>query len=47
MIHVKTSKQPVVFKIPNDDKRLALLMPIKLSDVRPPAAGSGDGGTDE
>ncbi len=38
ILHVKTRNTPVVFKSREDDNRLALLMPIKLSEAR---AGAG------
>lgn len=33
---IKSSKAPVVFKTPEEENRLALMMPIKLSDAQPP-----------
>lgn len=36
---IKSATAPVVFKSEEDDNRLALLMPIKLSDIRMPTGG--------
>lgn len=41
---VKTASAPVVFKSTEDENRLALLMPIKLTDIRPAGVDDEDEG---
>ncbi len=47
ILHVKTRNSPVVFKSREDDDRLALLMPIKLSEARADATAAAGAGTED
>jgi len=44
---IKNATAPVVFKSKDEETRLALLMPIKLSDLKPPASAGSDDDEDE
>lgn len=39
---IKNATAPVVFRAQDEDNRLALLMPIKLSDIRPATTGADE-----
>lgn len=44
---IKNATAPVVFKSADDDNRLSLLMPIKLSDIRPAAPAAEEEGEEQ